>query len=114
MHLCVSFGCLAIHVCPVLCVHGSHPDSPPRAPQKDGGEGVLEGLSEVVAHEGVNQRVDRGVGVRHAVTPDLQLWMQNEDRLLMKGIDLCHSKSINFSTTVLSFIFIISVTLDFT
>lgn len=29
---------------------------------------LLEGLSEVVAHEGVNQRVDGGVGVRLRVT----------------------------------------------
>lgn len=31
-----------------------------------------EGLSEVSTHEGVDQRVDGGVGIGHAVSPDLQ------------------------------------------
>lgn len=37
------------------------------------GEGFLEGLAEVSSHEGVHNRVDRGVGVGHAVSPDLHL-----------------------------------------
>lgn len=34
---------------------------------------MLEGFSEVVAQEGVDQQVDGGVGVRHAMTPNPQL-----------------------------------------
>lgn len=60
-----------------MWVHDSHPDSPPRVPQEHGGEGMLKGLSEVVAHESINQGVDRRVGVRHAVAQNLQLWVQN-------------------------------------
>ena len=36
-------------------------------------EGLPEGLPEASAHEAVNERVDRGVGVRHAVGPRLDL-----------------------------------------
>ncbi len=75
-----------IHLFPDLCIHVSHPRSPPPAPQENGGKGILKGLSEVVSHEGVNQRVDGGVGVRHAVTPNLQLGGgQNQYRLISKA-----------------------------
>lgn len=40
-----------------------------------GGEGkdLLESLPEIGSHEGIDQGVDAGVGVRHAVRPDLDL-----------------------------------------
>ena len=36
-------------------------------------EGRTEGLAEVGPHEGIHDRVDAGVEVGHAVSPDLQL-----------------------------------------
>lgn len=71
MHLSVAFGCLWIS--PVLRVQMSHPDSSPGAPQEECWESVSEGLPEVVAHEGINQRVDGGVAVGQAVAPNFQL-----------------------------------------
>jgi hypothetical protein len=60
---------------------------------EDRGEGIFKGLSEVVAHESVDQRVDRRVGVGHAVGPDLHL--ANKTTLYLHVINLHQTKQNN-------------------